>query len=157
MPTTGHSSGLPSLSYTSSISIAELGAALDALLGNVCRYTPQGAPFEVTVSRRDGYVAIRVEDGGPGIANPDKALRRGMSMEGSTGLGLDIVRRVAVGAVTGLALDRAHGAREGLLAVERVAVQEVDDALQATHGRAADDGSVFTRLSVPRPRRSSDR
>ena len=87
---------------------AELGAALDALLGNVCRYTPQGAPFEVAVSRRDGYVAIRVEDGGPGIANPDKALRRGMSMEGSTGLGLDIVRRVAVAANGAVSIDRGR-------------------------------------------------
>ncbi len=77
---------------------AELAAALDALLGNVCRYTPQGVPFEVSVSRRDGYVAIRVEDGGPGIADPDRALRRGASDRGSTGLGLDIVRRVAVAA-----------------------------------------------------------
>jgi signal transduction histidine kinase len=87
---------------------AELGAALDALLGNVCRYTPQGTPFEVTVSRRDGYVAIRVEDGGPGIADPDRALRRGMSMEGSTGLGLDIVRRVAVAANGAVNIDRGR-------------------------------------------------
>lgn len=74
---------------------AELAAALDALLGNVFRYTPQGAPLEVTVSRRDGYVAITVEDGGPGIADPDRALRRGETSHGSTGLGLDIVKRVA--------------------------------------------------------------
>jgi signal transduction histidine kinase len=74
---------------------AELAAALDALLGNVFRYTPQGAPLEVAVSRRDGYVAIRVEDGGPGIADPDRALRRGETNHGSTGLGLDIVKRVA--------------------------------------------------------------
>ncbi|GAA1823824.1 HAMP domain-containing histidine kinase [Planosporangium flavigriseum] len=74
---------------------AELAAALDALLGNVFRYTPQGVPLEVTVSRRDGYVAITVEDGGPGIADPDRALRRGETNHGSTGLGLDIVKRVA--------------------------------------------------------------
>ncbi|MDT5035555.1 MAG: hypothetical protein QOE03_740 [Micromonosporaceae bacterium] len=74
---------------------AELAAALDALLGNVFRYTPQGAPLEVTVSRRDRYVAITVEDGGPGIADPDRALRRGETNHGSTGLGLDIVKRVA--------------------------------------------------------------
>jgi signal transduction histidine kinase len=77
---------------------AELAAALDALLGNVFRYTPQGAPLEVAVSRRDGYVAIRVEDGGPGIADPDRALRRGETSHGSTGLGLDIVKRVAYSA-----------------------------------------------------------
>ncbi|MFD0823811.1 ATP-binding protein, partial [Micromonospora zhanjiangensis] len=69
---------------------AELAAALDAVLGNVFRYTPQGTAFEVAVSRRDGYVAIRIDDAGPGIANPDRALRRGASDRGSTGLGLDI-------------------------------------------------------------------
>jgi signal transduction histidine kinase len=74
---------------------ADLAAALDAMLGNVFRYTPQGAPLEVTVSRREGYVAITVEDGGPGIADPDRALRRGETNHGSTGLGLDIVKRVA--------------------------------------------------------------
>jgi signal transduction histidine kinase len=86
---------------------AELAAALDALLGNVFRYTPQGAPLEVAVSRRDGYVAIRVEDGGPGIADPDRALRRGETNHGSTGLGLDIVKRVAHAA--GGAVDIARG------------------------------------------------
>jgi signal transduction histidine kinase len=76
---------------------SELAAALDALIGNVIRYTPQGVPFEVAVSRReDGYIAVRVEDGGSGIPDPDRALLRGASDRGSTGLGLDIVRRVAV-------------------------------------------------------------
>jgi signal transduction histidine kinase len=87
---------------------SELAAALDALLGNVFRYTPQGTPFEVAVSRRDGYVAIRVEDGGPGIADPDRALRRGASDQGSTGLGLDIVRRVAVAARGAVNIDRGE-------------------------------------------------
>ncbi|GAA2621211.1 HAMP domain-containing sensor histidine kinase [Dactylosporangium fulvum] len=76
---------------------SELAAALDALIGNVIRYTPQGIPFEVAVTRRDdGYVVLRVEDGGPGIPDPERALQRGESDQGSTGLGLDIVRRVAV-------------------------------------------------------------
>ncbi|MFV2021003.1 ATP-binding protein [Micromonospora sp. LOL_023] len=87
---------------------AELAAALDAVLGNVFRYTPQGTAFEVAVSRRDGYVAIRVDDAGPGIANPDRALRRGASDQGSTGLGLDIARRVAMQANGSVSLDRAR-------------------------------------------------
>ncbi|MER7891345.1 HAMP domain-containing sensor histidine kinase [Micromonospora sp. NPDC094482] len=87
---------------------AELAAALDAVIGNVFRYTPQGTAFEVAVSRRDGYVAIRVDDAGPGIANPDRALRRGASDQGSTGLGLDIAKRVSLQANGSVSIDRAR-------------------------------------------------
>lgn len=87
---------------------AELAAALDAVLGNVFRYTPQGTAFEVAVSRRDGYIAVRVDDAGPGIADPDRALRRGTSDRGSTGLGLDIARRVAQQANGSVSIDRAR-------------------------------------------------
>ncbi|HET6532302.1 MAG TPA: HAMP domain-containing sensor histidine kinase, partial [Actinoplanes sp.] len=69
---------------------AELAAALDAVLGNVFRYTPQGTAFEVGISRHDGWVALRVDDAGPGIPDPERAMRRGESNQGSTGLGLDI-------------------------------------------------------------------
>ncbi|RLP88424.1 sensor histidine kinase [Micromonospora sp. CV4] len=87
---------------------AELAAALDAVIGNVFRYTPQGTAFEVAVSRRDGYVAIRIDDAGPGIANPDRALRRGASDQGSTGLGLDIAKRVSLQANGSVSIDRAR-------------------------------------------------
>ncbi|MER7460091.1 HAMP domain-containing sensor histidine kinase [Micromonospora sp. NPDC126480] len=87
---------------------AELAAALDAVIGNVFRYTPQGTAFEVAVSRRDGYVAIRIDDAGPGIADPDRALRRGASDRGSTGLGLDIAKRVALQANGSVSIDRAR-------------------------------------------------
>ncbi|MDG4830253.1 HAMP domain-containing sensor histidine kinase [Solwaraspora sp. WMMD1047] len=87
---------------------AEFAAALDAVLGNVFRYTPQGTDFEVAVSRRDGYVAVRVDDAGPGIADPERALRRGASDRGSTGLGLDIARRVAQQANGSVSIDRAR-------------------------------------------------
>jgi signal transduction histidine kinase len=87
---------------------AELAAALDAVIGNVFRYTPQGTAFEVAVTRRDGYVAIRIDDAGPGIANPDRALRRGASDQGSTGLGLDIAKRVALQANGSVSIDRAR-------------------------------------------------
>ncbi|MFI9526922.1 HAMP domain-containing sensor histidine kinase [Micromonospora rosaria] len=87
---------------------AELAAALDAVIGNVFRYTPQGTAFEVAVSRRDGYVAVRIDDAGPGIPDPDRALRRGASDQGSTGLGLDIARRVALQANGSVSIDRAR-------------------------------------------------
>ncbi|MCN0178788.1 ATP-binding protein [Salinispora arenicola] len=87
---------------------AELAAALDAVIGNVFRYTSQGTGFEVAVSRRDGYVAIRIDDAGPGVADPDRALRRGTSDRGSTGLGLDIAKRVALQANGSVSIDRAR-------------------------------------------------
>jgi signal transduction histidine kinase len=86
---------------------AELAAALDAVLGNVFRYTPQGTAFEVGISRRDGWVALRVDDAGPGIPDPERAMQRGQSNKGSTGLGLDIARRAAQAAGGSVSLDRA--------------------------------------------------
>ncbi|KHD76211.1 histidine kinase [Actinoplanes utahensis] len=86
---------------------AELAAALDAVLGNVFRYTPQGTAFEVALSRRDGWVALRIDDAGPGIGDPEQALRRGQSQQGSTGLGLDIARRAAQATGGSVSIDRA--------------------------------------------------
>ncbi|KUL53142.1 histidine kinase [Streptomyces sp. NRRL F-4489] len=90
---------------------ADLAAALDALLGNVFRHTPEGTAFAVDVHHADDAVIVLVSDAGPGIADPAAALRRGWSGggrgerpaagrggstgRGSTGLGLDIVRRLA--------------------------------------------------------------
>ncbi|MGP3987556.1 sensor histidine kinase [Streptomyces sp. 3N207] len=78
----------------------ELAAAVDALLGNVFRHTPEGTAFSVDLhSGGPGSeaVIVLVSDAGPGIADPRAALRRGHGAggPGSTGLGLDIVRRVA--------------------------------------------------------------
>ncbi|WP_406466888.1 ATP-binding protein [Streptomyces sp. NBC_01594] len=80
----------------------ELVAALDALLGNVFRHTPEGTAFAVDVHHSGDAVIVLVSDAGGGIADPKAALARGGSggggargSVGSTGLGLDIVRRVA--------------------------------------------------------------
>lgn len=78
----------------------ELVTALDALLGNVFRHTPEGTAFAVDLHNGGSAansVIVLVSDAGPGIGDPDAALRRGHGdgRPGSTGLGLDIVRRVA--------------------------------------------------------------
>ncbi|WP_406402202.1 HAMP domain-containing histidine kinase [Streptomyces sp. NBC_00879] len=75
----------------------ELAAALDALLGNVFRHTPEGTAFSVDVHNGEDAVIVLVSDAGPGITDPEAAMARGNSghRDGSTGLGLDIVRRVA--------------------------------------------------------------
>ena len=76
---------------------SELGAALDAMLGNVFRHTAEGTAFAIDVHGTPDGVIVMVSDAGSGIADPELALRRGAGAQrdGSTGLGLDIVRRVA--------------------------------------------------------------
>lgn len=75
----------------------ELAAALDAMLGNVFRHTPEGTAFSVDMHNGEDAVIVLVSDAGTGIRDPAAALRRGQGDggPGSTGLGLDIVRRVA--------------------------------------------------------------
>jgi signal transduction histidine kinase len=83
------------------VAAADLGAAVDALLGNVFAHTPEGTGFRVAVRPRDdGGAEVTVVDAGPGL--PPSALERGHSSGGSTGLGLDIARRTAEGSGGGL-------------------------------------------------------
>ena len=73
----------------------ELAAVVDALLQNVLSHTPEGCGFSVSVAPgASGGGRLVVEDEGPGIPDPS-VVARGASGGGSTGLGLDIVRRAA--------------------------------------------------------------
>ncbi|MFF5445615.1 ATP-binding protein [Streptomyces sp. NPDC012888] len=83
----------------------DVAAVVDALIGNVFRHTPSGTPFAVRVVRTAQAVELVVEDGGPGIPEPDRALSRGSST-GSTGLGLDIAHRAATATGGSMRLDR---------------------------------------------------
>jgi signal transduction histidine kinase len=76
-------------------SARDVAACVDILLENVFAHTPEGAAFTIRVSTRAaGGAWLVVTDEGPGFSDPDPTLR-GMSSGGSTGLGLDIARRIA--------------------------------------------------------------
>jgi signal transduction histidine kinase len=96
---------------TVAVGAAELGAAVDALVGNVFAHTPDGTRYALvldpaTVPGGD-VVRIEVADDGPGIADPDAVLHRGGTSASSSGLGLDIARRAAVDAGGELAVERS--------------------------------------------------
>jgi signal transduction histidine kinase len=88
----------------------DLVACIDILLENVFAHTPDGTAFSVRVSpRAAGGAWVVVSDSGPGFSHPDPS-RRGMSSAGSTGLGLDIARRIAESSGGSLTLGRSpHG------------------------------------------------
>lgn len=73
---------------------ADMAAAFDALLGNVLAHTSEGVSFSVDVRRDGGSIVLTIDDQGPGFSD-STAIERGASSSGSTGLGLDIVRRTA--------------------------------------------------------------
>lgn len=82
-------------------------AVLDGLLGNVFSHTPDGTAYRVTLHRQGDSAVLAVEDAGPGIEDPVAAVERGHSRRGSSGLGLDIVRRTAAEAGGHLGIDRS--------------------------------------------------
>ncbi|HET6483266.1 MAG TPA: HAMP domain-containing protein [Actinoplanes sp.] len=94
------------------MSRSELILVVDAMLGNVFSHTPDRVGFRVSVSPE----GLLVDDAGPGIVNPAMAVQRGFSGAGSTGLGLDIVRRAAsqVGGELVIARSPLGGARVGI-------------------------------------------
>jgi signal transduction histidine kinase len=77
------------------VSAPDLAVCVDALLANVFAHTPEGCAMAVRLERHhNGSALLVVSDHGPGL--PDAGvLERGRSAGGSTGLGLDIVRRLA--------------------------------------------------------------
>lgn len=82
------------------LAAVDLVDLLDNLLDNVFAHTPEGADIAVTVAPVAGHggrrmVQLVVADSGPGFPDDGESVTRGTSGSGSTGLGLDIVRRIA--------------------------------------------------------------
>jgi signal transduction histidine kinase len=98
---------------------ADLETAIDALIENAISHTTAGSPFWLIVDRAGDRVNLSIVDGGEGLPE-DFVLKRGSSQGGSTGLGLDIVRRT---------------------------VESVDGALTVT--RSADLGGASITMSLP--------
>ncbi|HEX3791655.1 MAG TPA: HAMP domain-containing sensor histidine kinase [Pseudonocardiaceae bacterium] len=86
------------------LTASDLASVMDVLLGNVFRHTEESVGFSVALWTDRSTAYVFVEDAGPGIPDPEAALRRGHGAggSGSTGLGLDIVRRVAEGSGGGV-------------------------------------------------------
>jgi signal transduction histidine kinase len=104
-------SDIPDAEVTVALPDDTVGAAIDALLGNVFAHTDVGVGFAVAVAAAPVPTLV-VQDAGPGIADP-RLLARGESDGSSTGLGIDIVRRTALEAGGTFELSAAvpHGLR----------------------------------------------
>jgi signal transduction histidine kinase len=77
------------------VSREDLATCADILLENVFAHTPDGVGCAIRLSHRDpGGAWLVVADEGPGFP-PSDPTERGRSGIGSTGLGLDIARRIA--------------------------------------------------------------
>jgi signal transduction histidine kinase/CheY-like chemotaxis protein len=77
--------------------------AIDNLMSNAVKYSPNGGAIAVSVERLAGDAAIRVRDSGPGLSPEDTSRLFGRFQrlsakptagESSTGLGLSIVKRI---------------------------------------------------------------
>ncbi len=106
--------GLSTASGDAEVALApeQVEDIVDALVGNVFSHTASGTAFEVATGVTGGTPWLQVADRGPGVGDLN-LVRRGASTSGSTGLGLDIVRRTAELSGGGVEVgDRAGGGAE---------------------------------------------
>ncbi|SDO98649.1 Signal transduction histidine kinase [Actinopolyspora xinjiangensis] len=105
---------------------SELADCVDALLGNVFAHTQDGVGFDVRLFAAEGFVRLVVADDGAGFGESELSgdpLHRGASGSGSSGLGLDIVRRAA--GDSGGSVTLGSGAHGGARVVVDLGVPEM--------------------------------
>ena len=115
---------VPSATVPVGLERADLTDLLDVLVDNVFAHTPDGTPFQVSLRRDPSWVVLEVRDEGPGPAPstapaPNEDSADGARV-GTSGLGLQIVRRTAArvgGALTLEAADPGLRARVTLPAL----------------------------------------
>ncbi len=85
---------LPATAAWVAVGSEDLAAAIDALIGNVVMHTATGTAMGIAVRDDADTAEVVVHDAGPGLADGEVP-ERGRSGGASTGLGLDICRRLA--------------------------------------------------------------
>ena len=85
----------------------DLGDIVDICIDNVFAHTPEGTGFEVRLSADAGRVVLTISDDGPGFT-----AQAGEPRPGTSGMGLQIVRRLVAGA-SGTLTTSAPGAPGG--------------------------------------------
>jgi signal transduction histidine kinase len=97
---------LPEHGVSVALASEDLADLVDVLIDNVFLHTREATRLRVEAFHSGTALRIEVADGGPGFdrATPDPGSGRRL---GSTGLGLDIARRIVVGCGGGFRLDRA--------------------------------------------------
>ena len=83
------------------VAAEDLADVVDVLIDNVFAHTPEQTPFAVRLAADGELVRLTVSDAGPGPVS------RGGDRPGSTGLGLDIVRRTATACGGAMAIGRS--------------------------------------------------
>ena len=115
----------------------DLAACVDILLENVFAHTPEGVALGVRLARRAaGGGWLTVADDGAGFDNAD-LVSRGSSAGGSTGLGLDIARRIAEASGGSLTIGRSpRGGAAITLALGPTAAPEETARRPGRNGRS---------------------
>jgi len=115
------------------------------LVDNACKYAGAGGAVDVTVATSGGRVVLTVDDSGPGIPEPERALvfdrfHRADTAPGGTGLGLAIADAVVRSSSGTWAVGTSPrgGARF-----------QVTWRQAGGSGRTAEDGSPGTRAAAP--------
>jgi signal transduction histidine kinase len=99
---------IPDHSLRIRLDARDLADVVDVLIDNAFAHTDEGTAIEIwVVPRADGNVVLTIEDAGLGLPAGD-IVARGASGGGSSGLGLDIVRRAAIASGGGLELGRSR-------------------------------------------------
>lgn len=82
---------LPDQPLPAAVDAADLADIVDVLVDNVFAHTPEGTDFSVSLGSDGADMVLVVSDHGPGLT------QTGSDRPGSTGLGLQIVRRTVAG------------------------------------------------------------